>query len=117
MQSARHCQDKFLDGNVEWNTVLTNAVIGSTHSTYRSRQGTATGVFECFARTQQGLLPDDAQATNFLDMLLAVGNDPVPADYLRGMLTLIGDTYCIGKHELLFFRFGLFWQILWSNCD
>src|SRR3546814_12408425 len=54
-----------------------------------------------FRSPQQRLLSHNAQTTDFLGLLLAVGNDPVAADDLRRMLAVIAYAHGIGEHALL----------------
>src|SRR5690606_41542855 len=89
----------------------------ATHGTGRGGQRTTTRVFECFAGRQQRLLAHHAKPAHLLYLLLGVGDDPVPADHLSGLLAVIGDAHGVGKHELLLVWVGLFGQILRGRAD
>src|SRR3546814_4232212 len=68
-----------------------------------------------FRSPQQRLLSHNAQTTDFLGLLLAVGNDPVAADDLGRMLAVIAYAHGIGEHELLLAGLGLIRQVLGRN--
>src|SRR5690606_8508787 len=91
--------------------------VSTLHGAHGGVQRTAAGVFEGFARSQQRLLPHYAQATHFVDTLVAVRDDPVTADDLRRVLAGIGDAHRVGEHILLFGGVGLLGHENRSNGD
>ena len=117
MQGAGHGQDELAYGDFKGNAIFTDTMIGASHRTDRRGQRTAAGVFKCFSGREQGLLPHHAQSPDFLHALLAIGDDPVAADDLSGMLAFIGNAHRIGKHELFLARFGLFRQVAGRDGD
>jgi hypothetical protein len=44
----------------------------------------AAGVFELFARLQQRLVADHAQAAHFFNVVVGIRDDPVARNQLRG---------------------------------
>ena len=51
--------------------------VGALHGAARRREGAAAGVAEAFARTEHGLLADDAGAAHLLHVTVLVGDAPV----------------------------------------
>ena len=79
-------------------------MITATHRTHWRFKGAAAGVFEGFAGPEQRLLTHHTQATHLLSDLLAVANDPVPANDLSGPLAGVGNAHRIRKNKLLLGR-------------
>src|SRR5258708_18496151 len=73
------------------------------HETGRGRKRHAAGVFEALARREHGLLADHALAADLLFAARGVGNDPVPAPQLHGLLAAIGDDDGVGPEILAVF--------------
>lgn len=115
MQCARHGQHELVNRHLERHAVFTHTMIGTSHRTHRGWKWTAAGVFKCFTRRQQRLLTHYPQAANLLGLLQAIGNEPMTADHLGGMLAAIGNAHRIGENKLLLVRPGLVWQVLWCN--
>jgi hypothetical protein len=85
------------------------------HRPHRRRQRTEAGVLEGLTRIELRELADDARPLDALDVAVAVGDDPLPADELRRLLADIGDADVIG--EGLGFAVALVGEILALDLD
>ena len=61
--------------------------------------GVGTGrILKRFAGRQHGLLSDHAGPAHFFDVLQRVGDNPVAAEQLNGVRSLVGDANGVLKH-------------------
>ena len=73
--------------------------------------GRAGGIFEAFARLQQGLLTDNAGAMHVLRASVRVGDPPGAAQELHRLAPVVLDLYLIGPDIVTFLRLGLVLEI------
>ena len=92
-------------------------LVTAPHGADRGFQHGARGVDELFARLEQGLLADHALATNFLDLLVGIGNHPVARQQLRGLAPVVLDGYGIGEHVVVLLGIGLILDIAGFDVD
>jgi hypothetical protein len=83
------------DFYVEAVAVGTDHLVGASHLTCGGLQRAPGGVFEALTRGERGLLTDDARTFHFLDVVEGVCDDPVAADELDGIQTLVRDSHCV----------------------
>src|SRR5690606_16868015 len=93
MQGTAYGGEEFRDRDLERHAILAHTVVGSTHGAHRGGQRTTARVFEAFSGSEQRLLADHAQAAHFFGVLLAVGDHPMAADHLHGLLAAVRDTH------------------------
>ncbi|EEF27060.1 conserved hypothetical protein [Ricinus communis] len=77
----------------------------------------AARVFELFARLQQRLVADDAQAPHFLHLVVGVRDHPVARDQLGRDGARVPDRDGVGEHVLRPLRVGLLRQVLGPDGD
>ena len=70
------------------------------HRAERGREGAERRVVEMLAGIEGWVLSDDARSTNFFDMAVGIGDDPVTALELYSLTSAVGDSDPIGKEPL-----------------
>src|SRR5689334_11660994 len=65
------------------------------HRPHRGRQRAETRVLERLPRLEDRKLTDHPRTLNLLDLSVAVGDDPLAAQELRGLRTAVRDAYVI----------------------
>ena len=108
VQRAGNRQRKRRDRNVEREAVLREHLVRAAHRADRRRDAGAARVFEALARLQHRLLAHDPLPADFLDPLLGVGDDPVPADELRGDAAGVRLRDRVGELDVTLVRVRLF---------
>ncbi|KAG0184233.1 hypothetical protein DFQ28_011532 [Apophysomyces sp. BC1034] len=104
VQRARHAQRKLRDRRVEPRTVLGHAKVLAAHRANRRRNDRPTRIFELLSWLQQRLVPDHPESFHFLHLRIAVGNDPMARDQLRGNLPGIAYRQRVGERIVLTLR-------------
>ena len=107
VQHARDRQGEFVDRRFELRAVLGGDLEAAAHRSDRGVELAAAGIFEGFAGPEQRLLADDAEAANFLHARVAVGDDPVAGNDLRGDGADVLEGDRIGENVTLAGRIGL----------
>ena len=102
MKNARHRQGEGRNRRVEVPSVLGHHLIGAAHGPDGRLEMRAAAVFEAFAGLEQRLLSDHAQALDLDDLVVGVGDDPMPADELRGNRAGVGDRDRVREDVLVF---------------
>ena len=97
MQHARRRQREFWDGRVEARAIFGNHLVTAAHRAHWCGQYRAAGVFKTFAGFQLGLGTNNALSFDFLNQIIGVGDDPVPADELRRRAPGVGNGDGVGK--------------------
>ena len=83
MQCSGYGKAERCDDGIEAVTVLGHHLIAALHAADTGRQQRSAGVDVVLARCDQRLFADDAGATHFLHVAVAVGDDPVSRQQLR----------------------------------
>ena len=112
MQGSRHHQGKFWDRGLKKLGFLGHAEVLPTHRASWRRQGCPTGVLKLLSRTKQGLLTDNAQAADLLDVVIPIGNEPMARNQLNTGCAGVSDGDRIGERKLAVIRVRLVGQIL-----
>ena len=107
MQCSGQRQYEFRNFDLKLFSSFSHAQKFSLHGTLRCGKRSAACIFEFLTGLDQRLSANDAQPSYFLDMIVRVGNDPVPRDQLRTDLSCIPDRDGIGKDVTAPFRSGL----------
>lgn len=107
MQHARDRQREFVDHRFELRAVLGGDLEAAAHRSDCGVELAAAGVFEGLAGPEQRLLADDAEAANFLHSRVAVGDDPVARNDLRGDGADVLEGDGVGENVTLAGRIGL----------
>ncbi len=85
------------DRGVEGVTVVGHHLIRPVHDAHGRRQGTEARVLERLPRLQARLFPDHSGPLHFLGGPVGIGDDPMPADQLHGLVALVGDADVVGE--------------------
>jgi ribulose-phosphate 3-epimerase len=107
MQHARDGEDEFGNFAVEARAVFRHHLVGAFHRPDRRAELAAAGVFKGFARFEQRLFADNAEAAHFLNLIVGIGDDPVARYQLRRCAADIADGDGVGKNVALALRIGL----------
>ena len=92
---------EFCDFCVERCTFAGHHLISAAHRPERGREWTSGRILKGLAWRQDRLVPDDTGALDFLNLVRAVGDDPVPTDELDRLDTLIHNAYGVGEKPLI----------------
>ena len=112
MQYPRDAEGEFRNLCFERRAILSDHLVIATHGTDRRFQLAAARILVGFARTDERLLADDTQATDFLDPQLAVGNEPVAGNQLCRDRAGVGDADGVGKQVMIALGIGLVSHVL-----
>src|SRR3954471_1802155 len=85
------------DFDVEVVAVLGDHLIRAAHHAGRGLQRAPRGVLERLARREDRLLADHTWALHFFGVAGRIGDHPVAAQKLDGLLALVGDAHCVMK--------------------
>ena len=113
MQNTWHTQHKLRYLDIEFHAVTGLHLVTTAHRTDLRGQNRAAGIFETLVRSERGLFADNALPTDFLNMVIGIRDDPVPADKLGGIAAGIGDIDGVGKHKAVTRFVGLIRQIIY----
>jgi len=80
------------DFGLESRAIRTLHFEDTRHRSEGCGEGAAGGVFECLARREDGLLPDDTGSVDFFGMSGAVDDRPMSVEELDRGLPFVGDT-------------------------
>src|SRR5579863_1522198 len=111
MQRARHLQRELWNRRFETLAIFGHAEVLSAHRADGRRNHCPARVFELLARLQERLVPDHTEPLHLLNLTLAVSDDPVPRDQLRGHLTRIADRQRVRERVLTALRVRLLGQV------
>src|SRR3954453_19097362 len=75
-------------------------LVRAAHRAERRVERAARRVLEALARTEPGLLADDARAAHLFDPTVRVGNDPMPVQQLNRFAAVVRDADGIEKEVL-----------------
>ena len=84
-------------------TIGCEHLIAAVHGADRRLHHTTAGVAKALAGREQGLLTNHTLAMYFLHLAVAVGDDPVTADQLRGLAAGVADGDVIGEDVVFVF--------------
>ena len=110
------CQSEWSDLNFEIVTVGRDHLIGPFHHTERRGEWTARRVLKRFTRCQHRLFADDTWTLNFFNLVLSVGDDPVTANELHRIGTLVRNLDRI-KKEPQILRLRVFSGVMRGHVD
>lgn len=110
-------QHEEADGAGELLAVLRDAEVAAVHRARRRAQTAAAGVLKGFARSQQGLLTDDAEALDLFGVATRIADDPVSRNELRRRITGVGHGDRVSEAEHFIVRIGLVRQIFREHLD
>ena len=117
MQGARHRQRKARNRRIERGAVVRQHLITALHGAYWRIEHGAGGVLEGFTRCQMRMFAHHTGAAHFLDLAVAMGDDPVPGQQLRGYGPIVADGDRVGKGITPLGRLRLFGQKARSGGD
>ena len=95
MYPARYRQSKGWNRGIKIIAVVRDHLVAALHAADRRFQHGTTRILKMVARVQVGLFTDDSFTTDFLNVTVAVGNDPVSCKQLRRHLPGILNRYRI----------------------
>src|SRR5260221_157246 len=114
---TRTVQRKRGNIDVERLAALRDHLVAAGHKAGCGWKRHAAGVFEALAGSEDGLLSDNALASDFLVAAGSVGNDPMPGFELDGLVTRINDDDGVGPKKTPVFRRRALGQKVWLNGD
>src|SRR6185369_5522914 len=104
VHSVRDRQRERSDLGFEAGTVGADHAVGAVHGAHGGGQGTEAGVFEVFARRQDRLLADHSGPLDPLHFAVGIGDDPLAADELGPLLSLVRDADLVGEEVIALLR-------------
>src|SRR5688572_14050375 len=112
VQDAGNGESELGNVRLEAGAVLGDHLVGALHRAHRRGYRRAAGVLEALTRLQQRLRADHAEPAHFLDDALGIGDDPVPADELRGDAPGVADGDGVGEDVAAGRLVGLVGEVL-----
>src|ERR1700722_16162612 len=94
-------EDEWRDLDIKLLLTIIDHLVGTLHRAERHRQRAARGVLKALARSQDGLIPDDALTSDLLHLSHRVGDPPMATDQLHGVRSFIGDADRVEKEPLV----------------
>lgn len=98
----RKCERR--DLGIEFIAIISDHLVASLHRANGCIHEGARGVLEAFAGLQVGLFANNALTTYFLNLSVAVSNNPVSCQELGGLFTFITDGYRIREYVMIIDR-------------
>lgn len=115
--AAGGVQNEGLNGGVKSVAVCCHEEITAVHGATGAAQATAAAVLKGLAWLQQGLLADNAQTFDFLDVPLFILNDPVTRNELRCHTAHVGDGDRVGEGKYVLKGVALLGHVLGGDID
>jgi len=110
-------EHKSVNRRIEAMAILGHKKVTPAHGAARSMQATTTGVLKGFAGSQQGLLPDHAQAFDLFAAPTLVLDLPVPRNQLCRNRAGVGHGHGVGESKDFLQGIALLGHVLWEHIN